>query len=50
MSDLQLVFNEETGEFEPYKEPYAVMEFPTKEDYDRFKEMVDFWNEHHKED
>lgn len=31
------------------KEPYAVVEFETKEDYDRFCEIIEFWNKYHKQ-
>lgn len=47
MRDIELVYNSETRKWEERKEPFATMEFPTEEDYLRFKEMVAFWNEHH---
>ena len=47
---IDLVFNEETGTFEEAKEPYMTIEFPTKEDYDLFNEMIQFYLEHHKQE
>lgn len=46
---MEIVYNPETGCYEEHKEPYAVMEFPTEEDYNSFLEMKAFWDEHHKE-
>lgn len=46
---MELCIDEKTGKFKEHKEPFCTVEFPTKEDYDRFVEMVNFWNEHHKE-
>lgn len=43
-----LQFDKSTGTWGIKSDPYATIEFATKEDYDRFLEMVDFWNEHHK--
>lgn len=47
---MDFIYNEETGCFEEHKEPYAVMEFPTKEDYEAFEEMVAFYKANHKEE
>lgn len=51
MSDgIELYFDKEEGVWKEKPEPYCVVEFPTKEDYERFQEMVDFWNKHHNQE
>lgn len=47
---IELFFNEATGCWEEKKEPYMVIEFPTKEDYELFEEMIAFYKEHHKQE
>lgn len=47
--ELLLQYNRETGMWEERKEPFAVVELPTEEDYNRLVEMIDFWKENHKE-
>lgn len=46
---MELIYNEDTGMWEEHKEPFAVVEFSTEEDYNRFVEMVEFWKEYHVE-
>ena len=50
MDDIKLYYNETTGAFEQREEPYAVVEFQTKEDFDLFNEMVRFYQENHKQE
>ena len=38
--EILLRWNEEKKAFEKYKEPYATVECPTKEDYENLKKMV----------
>ena len=46
--ELLLQFNEETGLWEEYKEPYGVVECQTKEDYEYVKKAVKHYNKHGK--
>lgn len=46
---MELIYNEDTGMWEEHKEPFAVVEFSTEEDYNRFVDMVEFWKEYHVE-
>lgn len=46
---MDIYYDKEKGAWDVLEPPYCTVEFPTKEDYDRFLEMVDFWNAHHKE-
>ena len=50
MDDIKMYYNETTGAFEQREEPYAVVEFQTKEDFDLFNEMVRFYQENHKQE
>lgn len=45
--ELALYYDEEEGVWKRKPEPYCVIEIPTEEDYKKFQEMVEFWNEHH---
>ena len=45
--ELVIVFDDETESWKIKEEPYAVIECPTEEDYEHFKEMVDFYKKHH---
>lgn len=47
---LSLQYNKETGKWEEHKEPFATIECPTEEDYNRLMEMIDFWHLYHKEE
>jgi hypothetical protein len=47
---IQFVYDEESGTWKRKEEPFAIVEFATEEDYERFLEMVEFWNENHKEE
>lgn len=48
--DIELVFDEADGVWKEKEEPYAVVEFQTKEDFDLFNEMVRFYQEKHKQE
>ena len=48
--EIRLVYNEETGVFEEAKEPYMVVEFATKEDFDLFNEMIEFYQKYHNQE
>lgn len=44
---MDLYYDKAEGVWKEHKEPYATVEFPTEEDYNRFLEMVELWNQHH---
>ena len=41
---------DEDGCLREYKEPYITIEIQTEEEWNKLKEAMDFWNEHHKND
>lgn len=45
---LFVSFNEGTVQ-KLHKHPYCTVFLQTEEDYDRFQEMLEFWNAHHKD-
>lgn len=44
---MDIYYDEETGMWDAEKEPYTCIEFATEEDYELFKKMVAYWEEHH---
>ena len=48
--EIILFYNEETNQWEKREEPFAVIECSTEEDYNRLKEMIQFWKEHNKDE
>lgn len=48
-NEIELYYDEQEKCWKKKPEPYCVVELLTEEDYNRFQEMVDFWNEHHPE-
>lgn len=44
--ELRMAYNDNTGKWEVAKEPYAVIEVATKEDYDEIQKAIDFWDNH----
>lgn len=47
---IRIVYDEKTGEWHEAKEPYAVIEIQTEEDYKHLKEMIEFYQKNHKEE
>jgi hypothetical protein len=47
---ISLAFDNETGTWAIKKEPFAVVEFETEEDYNLFLEMVRFYKQNHKQE
>lgn len=48
-NSMEIVYNPTTQKWEKKKEPYTILEIATEEDYKKLCEMIEFWNEHHKE-
>ena len=46
---MDFVYNEETGCWEQRKEPYAVIELETEEDYNELVKAVEFYNKYKEE-
>lgn len=46
--DCDIVYNEETGEWEKKEEPFAVIECRTKEDFEYIQKALNFYNKKHK--
>lgn len=44
--EIVLRYNSDTRTFEKYEEPYAIVECPTEEDFNRLKEKLDFFKKH----
>ena len=47
---FDIVYNEETGEWEKKEEPFAVIECKTEEDFEYIQKALKFYKENHKED
>lgn len=41
-----VMYNEETGMWEQKPEPFAVVEYPTEEDFEHLKNVLDFYKKH----
>lgn len=46
MSELNLYYNEETGDWRIQEEPYATIEIATEEDYNYIQKALKFYKEH----
>lgn len=44
--ELIVMYNEETGLWEQKPEPFAVVEYPTEEDFEYLKMVLDFHKKH----
>jgi hypothetical protein len=45
---FELVYNEETGEWEKHEEPFAVIECKTEEEFELIQKALKFYKENYK--
>ena len=48
--NFEIVYNEETGEWEKKEEPFAVIECKTEKDFEYIQKALKFYKENHKAD
>lgn len=46
---MELIYNSSTGKWQKKKEPFITIDIETEEDYNKLCELIEFWNQHHKE-